>query len=441
MKDNKPISGFSKLSKAHKTDWLVQQLGLDESAAEFLSAFELKNEAWQTIVADLSENQISNFHFPFAVAPNFLVNGQFRVFPLVTEESSVVAALGKAAGFWAKRGGFNAELLGAAKKGQLHFSWNGYPQKLHDHFTEIRKRLTEEVAPLVQNMEKRGGGVLDIQLNYLPGILPAYYQLDVSFETRDAMGANFINSCLEQFGKSLRTWLNEQAAWPDEEKDCEIIMAILSNYVPDSRVRVWVECPVEKLSDQNDREEGSLFAEKFVRAVQISRRNVSRAVTHNKGIFNGVDALALATGNDFRAIEACGHAFAARNGQYAGLSEAKIEDNQFVFSMELPLAVGVVGGVTALHPMAGLAMQILENPSAIQLMQYLAVAGLASNWSAVRALVTTGIQQGHMKMHLSNILNSLGATDEQKQAARLYFQNRNVNFADVEQYLKNEAGL
>ena len=249
-------------------------------------------------------------------------------------------------------------------------------------------------------MEKRGGGIQSIELKHLPRILPNYYQLDVDFETRDAMGANFINSCLEQFGKTLLTFFENQKTWSTNERQGEIIMAILSNYVPDSRVKVWVECPVRELG--NSDETAINFANKFVEAVHIAKNDVSRAVTHNKGIFNGIDALALATGNDFRAIEAGGHAFAARNGQYAGLSEAKVEhgiflllNGKFVWQLES------LGGVTALHPMAKLAMKILEQPSAEELMQYLAVAGLASNWSAVHALTTTGIQKGHMKMHLS----------------------------------------
>lgn len=440
MKENKPIAGFSKLSKAQKVDWLIQQLNLDPHIASFFADFESKDLDAQAIIADLSENHLSNFHFPFSIAPNFLVNGNYRVFPFVTEESSVVAALGKAAGFWSKRGGFHAEILGTEKKGQLHFSWKGNPEKLTLHFDQLDKYLRKDAVSITQKMEKRGGGISSIELKYLPEILPDYYQLDVSFETRDAMGANFINSCLEQFGKSLNGWLANQKDWAEVEREAEIIMAILSNYVPDSRVLVWVECPVEQLSETNDTESAKRFAEKFVRAVHISRNDVSRAVTHNKGIFNGVDALALATGNDFRAIEAGGHAFAARNGKYSGLSEARIENGIFRFSMELSLAVGVVGGVTALHPMARVAMQILEQPSAAELMQYLAVAGLASNWSAVRALVTTGIQQGHMKMHLSNILNTLKATDEQKASAKLYFDKREVSFSEVEQFLKNDAG-
>ena len=440
MKENKTISGFSKRTKQQKKDWLVQQLGLDPSAVDLMSSSELGRNDWQQIIADLSENQLANFHLPFCVAPNFMINGKMKVFPLVTEESSVVAAMSKAAGFWAGRGGFHTEIKGMEKKGQLHFLWRGDPEKLDLFFPQIREKLLADVAPLSRKMEKRGGGILNMELNYLPEILPRYYQVDVSFDTRDAMGANFINSCLEQFGKSLKSFLGDQIGWPEQEQDAEVIMAILSNYVPDSRVKVWVECPVTDLSEHLDEKAAALFAEKFIRAIHIARHDVSRAVTHNKGIFNGIDALALATGNDFRAIEAGGHAFAARTGCYAGLSEATIRDDLFIFSMEIPVSVGVVGGVTALHPMAGLAMQILENPTAGELMQYMAAAGLASNWSAVSSLVTTGIQRGHMKMHLSNILNSLKASGEQKQAARLYFQNREVTFAEVANYLKNYAG-
>jgi hydroxymethylglutaryl-CoA reductase len=160
-------------------------------------------------------------------------------------------------------------------------------------------------------------------------------------------------------------------------------------------------------------------------------------VTHNKGIFNGIDALAVATGNDFRAIEACGHAFAARNGQYSGLTDVTIEEGNLKFSIELALAVGVVGGVTAVHPMAKLAMKILDNPSAQELMMYLAVAGLASNFGAVKALVSVGIQKGHMKMHLSNIMNQLEIPEEKRAQIQDYFQDKMVSFSAVEEYWKS----
>ena len=437
MKTNEIISGFSKWSKTKKIDWLVNEFGFTKNLAGFLSGFELSDSERQAIITELSENQISNYHLPFAIAPNFLVDGKMKVFPLVTEESSVVAALAKAAGFWAKRGGFHTQVLGTEKKGQVHFSWTGKPGKLKAIFPEIRKKLIADAQAITLKMEKRGGGIRSIELNYLPKILTGYYQLDVAFDTRDAMGANFINSSLEQFGRSLQEFVEESDVFSENEKKLEIIMCILSNYVPNSRIKAWVACPLEALSEKGG--EDNEFTAKFVRAIHIAKNDVSRAVTHNKGIFNGIDALAMATGNDFRAIEAGAHAFASRTGKYSGLSDAKIENGKFIFSLEISMAVGVVGGLTALHPLAKTAMQLLGNPSASELMGYLATAGLASNWSAVKALVTTGIQKGHMKMHLSNILNSLNASKSQKQAALCYFQNRQVSFSEVRKFL-NENG-
>src|SRR5665648_122042 len=365
---------------------------------------------------------------------NLVVNGKNLFFPLVSEESSVVAALANAAGFWAVRSGFHAEVLGTEKKGQVHFKWNGNPEKLKLIFPEIRVKLLAESAFLTAKMEERGGGICSIELKEKPRVLGGYFQLDAAFETCDAMGANFINSCLEQFSKSLQEYFRTSKHVSDDERDCEIIMAILSNYTPESRARAWVECPVGDLLEGKSEEECQLFAEKFEQAIRISQADVSRAVTHNKGIFNGIDALAIATGNDFRAIEACGHAFAARRGQYSGLTDVSIHDGTFRFSIELALAVGVVGGVTAVHPLVKPAMQILGNPSAPELMMDLAVAGLASNFGAVKALVSVGIQHGHMKMHLSNILNQLNIPEEKRDVMQNYFQDKTVSYSAVETY-------
>jgi hydroxymethylglutaryl-CoA reductase len=435
--DNSIIQGFSKYNKEQRIDALIKKYGFDASLGTFLKSCEVTDESVQKIIDDLSENPVSSFPFPFSVAPNFVVNGKSLFFPLVSEESSVVAALGNAAGFWAKRGGFHAEILGTEKKGQVHFRWNGNSEYLQSLFPEIRAKLLADSAFLTTKMEERGGGITGIELKMLPHILPNYYQLDASFETCDAMGANFINSCLEQFGKSLQDFFLTSPKVSAGQRECEIIMAILSNYTPESRVRVWVECPVSELLDGKTEAECEAFAHRFEQAVRISQLDVSRAVTHNKGIFNGIDALAVANGNDFRAIEACGHAFASRNGQYSGLTDVQIQDEKFRFSIELALAVGVVGGVTAVHPMAKLAMKILDNPSAKELMMYLAVAGLASNFAAVKALVSVGIQKGHMKMHLSNIMTQLQIPEEKRAQIQAYFQDKTVSFSDVENYWKS----
>jgi hydroxymethylglutaryl-CoA reductase len=429
------ISGFSSYTKQERIQALIHKYGLDPELEKWLASFECEDPQNQKIIEELSENTLTSFHLPYSIAPNFTVNEKNLFFPLVAEESSVVAALANAAGFWASRGGFHARVLGTEKKGQVHFTWNGEPEKLQSLFPDIRQHLIAESKVITQKMTERGGGILSIELKPMPHVIDHYYQLDASFDTREAMGANFINSCLEQFAQSLQKYIVHSERLSEGERDCQIIMAILSNYTPQSLVKAWVECPVEKLFPEKTKEENEAFAQAFWQAIQISRADVYRAVTHNKGIFNGIDALALATGNDFRAIEACGHAFASREGQYRGLTEVAIKDNHFVFSIELPMAIGVVGGVTSLHPLARLSMQLLDNPTAPDLMMYIAVAGLASNFAAIRALVSGGIQQGHMRMHLSNILNHLDVPLDKQQEVEAYFADKPISFSSVEQYI------
>jgi hydroxymethylglutaryl-CoA reductase len=207
-------------------------------------------------------------------------------------------------------------------------------------------------------------------------------------------------------------------------------MSILSNYVPNCVVRAEVSCPVSDLNEDEGMSADE-FADKFVRAVQIAKIEPYRAVTHNKGIMNGVDAVVLATGNDFRAIEAGVHAYAARKGSYSSLTDASIVNGVFKFWIELPLALGTVGGLTNLHPLVKLALEMLGKPSAKELMQIIAVAGLAQNFGAIRSLTTTGIQKGHMKMHLMNILNQMGATADEKIKVANFFNGKTVVHSEV----------
>jgi hydroxymethylglutaryl-CoA reductase len=225
------------------------------------------------------------------------------------------------------------------------------------------------------------------------------------------MGANFINSILEQVATEFKTRVSEDLK--PQSNDFQIIMSILSNYTPECLVECSVSCPITELGHFSDAMGPHEFAQKFVNAVKIAQVDTNRAVTHNKGIMNGIDAVVLATGNDFRAVEACAHAYAARSGQYQSLSEAKIIGDEFHFTLKLPLAIGTVGGLTSLHPLAKASLMILEKPSAEKLMMIMASVGLAQNFSAVKSLITTGIQKGHMKLHLLNVLNQLGADQNQ----------------------------
>jgi hydroxymethylglutaryl-CoA reductase len=218
-------------------------------------------------------------------------------------------------------------------------------------------------------------------------------------------------------------------------------MAILSNYTPECLVKTWVECDFKALDNVDESMTGEEFAKKFQLAVRIAEEDVYRATTHNKGIFNGIDAVVIATGNDFRAVEAAGHTYAARTGRYKSLSTVDLKDGKFNYSLTIPLALGTVGGLTSLHPLAKQSLEMLGNPSAEELMKIAAAVGLANNFAAVRSLVTKGIQMGHMKMHLMNILNHFEATDEEKAKAVEYFIGQKVSFNNVRQFLNKIRNL
>lgn len=431
-----PVEGFSKLSKTQKIDWIATNCTQDPKQTKaLLQQYWNSDPRVQQLHDEFIENTISNYYLPFAVAPNFLINDQLYTIPMAIEESSVVAAASKAAKFWLERGGFKTEVLGTEKVGQVHFIYRGDQEKLTNFFNTLKPLLIKSVASITQSMEKRGGGINDIVLRNLTDKIEGYYQLHCTFETLDAMGANFINSCLEQFAKTLKEGAQAHDAFSDGEKNIEVVMSILSNYVPDCLVRAEVSCPVADLASSDMPADD--FAQKFVQAVNIAKAEPYRAVTHNKGIMNGIDAVVLATGNDFRAVEAGVHAYAAKEGQYSSLTHATIEDGIFRFWIEVPLALGTVGGLTTLHPLVKLALEILQHPTAKQLMQIMAVAGLAQNFAAVRSLVTTGIQKGHMKMHLLNMLNQLGATESEKQELVTYFKDKTVTNASVKEALEN----
>jgi len=432
---NKSISGFSKLSKRKKLQWIVENFFKDpENVMRELMSHWHQNEEQQRVLDGFSENTISNYVLPFGVAPNFVINDKTYVLPMVIEESSVVAAASSAAKFWMNRGGFKAKVIATKKVGQVHFSWSGNVEKLNSVFEELDAQLRTDVSHITANMENRGGGILDISLLDMTHLEGDYLQLKVNFETCDSMGANFINSVLEEFGRSLKNFVATHEIFEKKEKELTIIMAILSNYTPECLVRAWVECPVKDLGKHGELDASS-FAEKFCKAIRIAHIDPHRATTHNKGIFNGIDAVVLATANDFRAVESCGHTYAARDGQYRSLSYCSVENGIFKFWLDLPIALGTVGGLTKLHPVARRSLELLGNPSASQLMEIIAVAGLAQNFAAIKSLVTTGIQKGHMKMHLLNILNHLGANEKEVPETVNYFKDKVVSFSAVRDFL------
>lgn len=437
-KDKSVIKGFSKLSKEEKLVKVAEQFTDPIRFEHTLKSFWHKDPGLQKRFDEFSENTISNFYFPFGVAPNMIINNRIYTVPMVIEESSVVAAASSSAKFWSERGGFHSEIISTTKVGQVHFTWNGDIEKLKAQYHILKQKLIEETDHITVNMISRGGGILDIELVDLTDEIDNYYQLKATFNTVDSMGANFINSCLEEFAEVLKSYILKSDDFNADEKDIQIIMSILSNYTPECLVESYVECDINDLTHCDNKLSPEEFARKFETAVRIAQVDVHRATTHNKGIFNGIDAVILATGNDFRAIEACGHTYAAREGKYTSLTDISLENGKFRYSLRIPLALGTVGGLTSLHPLAKLSLEMLGNPGAEELMTITASAGLANNFGAVKSLITKGIQHGHMKMHLLNILNHFEASEDEKATAVEFFRDRKVSFAKVAEFLANK---
>jgi hydroxymethylglutaryl-CoA reductase len=423
MKQVNKVSGFSKLSKSAKVEWLIENyFDKPEQALDMLQSYLHPNTKIQKLHDEFIENTISNYYMPFGIAPNFLINGKTYCLPMAIEESSVVAAMAKAANFWHDRGGFKAKVISQTKIGHVHFIWRGQnKQEIFDFFESIKNQFYDRTADITKNMRKRGGGILDVELIDRSELEPNYWQIKGSFNTVDSMGANFINTILEEWANILKERASDSSILHDRE--LEVIMCILSNYTPDCLVRAEVSCPIDQLYEGGDIN-AQEFAEKFSRAVHMASIEPYRAVTHNKGIMNGIDALIIATGNDFRAVEACAHAYAAKDGSYTSLTHVDIKDGHFRFWIEIPMSLGTVGGITTLHPMVKFSHELLDHPNANELMEIVAVSGLAQNFSALKSLTTTGIQKGHMKMHLLNVLNQLEATDKEKQTIIRYFINK-----------------
>ncbi|MCO5267316.1 MAG: hydroxymethylglutaryl-CoA reductase, degradative [Brumimicrobium sp.] len=433
-KKHQIIGGFSKKSNSEKLEVVAQQHPDAEFAKKIYQSFHHRDAKMQTTLEEFSENTITNYPLPYCVCPNMLINGKSYIVPMVIEESSVVAAASKSAKIWFSRGGFKTEIIGTEKVGQVHFLWLDDVQLLKARFAELKQLLLSETGEITHNMVKRGGGITDIELRDLTSKEPGLMQLFCTFETDQSMGANFINSCLEQFAKTFKRWHSEQAEF--KKDGLEVIMCILSNFTPNCRVRCWVECSINELDDIVPGMTGKEFARRFRLGMRVAELDPYRAATHNKGIFNGIDSVILATGNDFRAVEACGHAYASHTGHYSSLTHVEITDSHFKFTLEIPLAIGVVGGLTNLHPLVKMGLELLGHPNVKELMSIAAAAGLANNFSAVKSLVTVGIQKGHMKMHLLNILKQLNVPEEHHKEVVEYFKDKVVSVAEVRKITK-----
>ncbi|ARE26366.1 hydroxymethylglutaryl-CoA reductase, degradative [Lactococcus cremoris] len=365
----------------------LNSLNLSEKSQEILSEMALDT----TILDNLIENQISEFELPMGIAQNFVINGQSFLIPMVTEEPSVIAAASNGAKI---AGNFVAEIKERLMRGQIVFYDVKNSDKIANEILEKQEKIFEQAELSYPSIVKRGGGLREVSSRIFSS--QKFLSVDVKVDVKDAMGANIINSILEGIAELFRRW------FPDEK----ILFSILSNYATESLVKVTCEIPVERLSKKAD---GYEIGQKIMAASQYSKIDPYRASTHNKGIMNGINAVILATGNDTRAISAAIHAYAAKDGAYQGLANWELQEKMLVGELEIPLPVATVGGGVKVLPKAQAAMEILGISDAKELAKVIAAVGLAQNLAALRALVSEGIQQGHMSLQARSLALSVGA--------------------------------
>ncbi|WP_207781767.1 hydroxymethylglutaryl-CoA reductase, degradative [Lactococcus petauri] len=374
------------------------------SPAERLDFLDLKSETRQILeetvldaaLADnLIENQISEFELPMGLAQNFVINGKKFLVPMVTEEPSVIAAASNGAKI---AGNFQTVLSERLMRGQIVFYDVDQADHLMQTIEENQAGIFRAAKEAYPSIIKRGGGLRQVSSRAFEA--EGFVSVDFKMDVKDAMGANIVNAILEGVANLFRTWFPEQ----------KILFSILSNYATESLVKVSCEIPVERLSKGNN---GQEVAEKIQAASRFSKIDPYRAATHNKGIMNGINAVVLATGNDTRAVASGIHAYASKEGSYQGLAKWDVRDGLLLGSLELPLPVATVGGAVKVLPKAQVALELLEITEAKELAQVMAAVGLAQNLAALRALVSEGIQQGHMSLQVRALAMTVGAKDEE----------------------------
>ncbi len=416
-------NGFSKKSYQERLELLKAQALLSPERQESLE----QNEQMSVTVADqLSENVVGTFSLPYSLVPEVLVNGQEYTVPYVTEEPSVVAAASYASKIIKRAGGFTAQVHERQMIGQVALYQVADPDLAQVQIVSKKVELLELANQAYPSIVKRGGGARDLHIEQIKGetdFLVVYLHVD----TQEAMGANMLNTMLEALKPVL-----------EELSQGQSLMGILSNYATDSLVTASCRIAFRYLSRQKD--QGREIAEKIALASQFAQADPYRATTHNKGIFNGIDAILIATGNDWRAIEAGAHAFAGRDGHYQGLSQWTLdfEREELVGEMTLPMPVATKGGSIGLNPRVALSHELLGNPSAKELAQLIVSIGLAQNFAALKALVSTGIQQGHMKLQAKSLALLAGASEsEVVPLVELLIADKTFNLETAQRYLEN----
>ena len=416
-------NGFSKKSYQERLELLQAQALL---SPERQASLEQDEQMSVTVADQLSENVVGTFSLPYSLVPEVLVNGQEYTVPYVTEEPSVVAAASYASKIIKRAGGFTAQVHERQMIGQVALYQVANPEQAQEKIASKKSELLELANQAYPSIVKRGGGVRDLHVEQIKGetdFLVVYLHVD----TQEAMGANMLNTMLEALKPVL-----------EELSQGQSLMGILSNYATDSLVTASCRIAFRYLSRQKD--QGREIAEKMALASQFAQVDPYRAATHNKGIFNGIDAILIATGNDWRAIEAGAHAFASRDGRYQGLSQwtLDLEREELVGEMTLPMPVATKGGSIGLNPRVALSHELLGNPSAKELAQIIVSIGLAQNFAALKALVSTGIQQGHMKLQAKSLALLAGASEsEVAPLVERLIADKTFNLETAQRYLEN----
>lgn len=350
------------------------------------------------ITEQMTENTIGTFALPFSIVPNIMVDNINYTVPMVTEEPSVVAACSYAGKLIAKSGGFTTEILDRKMIGEVALFDIDNLEKAEKIILKNKKKILQLANNSHPSIVVRGGGAIDITTKIFNEKINSFLVVYLIADVKEAMGANILNNMLEGIKPLLEDLTNSKA-----------LMAILSNYATKSLVKSTCAIDIKYLS--NDKKEAFNIAKKIELASEFAKIDIYRATTHNKGIFNGIDATVIATGNDWRSIEAGGHAFATKNGKYEGLTNWVFDETnkKIIGELTLPMPIASVGGSIGLNPTVKAAFNILNNPDAKTLASIIVSVGLAQNFAAIKALVSTGIQKGHMKMQARSLALFAGA--------------------------------
>ena len=395
------MQGFSKLSRTERFARLLDMGMLTQEDIAYLSQGGVQSF---TLAEKLIENVIGYFQLPLGIATNFCIDKQAYLIPMAVEETSIIAALSKTAKWINHTGYIETESTGDCILGQIQLAKVKDVDRFIQIFTQNKQFLIEMAnEDIAASMVKRGGGVKDLNLRRIKRHDDTeMLVIHLTMNSCDAMGANLINQILEYLKAPIEQLTNEK-----------ISMCILSNLNDQklTKATVYIENIDPNLGEKL--QEASLFAE----------IDPYRAATHNKGVMNGIDPVLIATGNDWRAVEAGMHAFAARNGHYTSITQWRYQHNTLIGMLEAPIIVGTVGGVTALHPTAQLCLRLLGITSATHLSRILAAVGLVQNLGAIRALCTDGITQGHMKLHVDNLILATDALEHEVPILKTRLQN------------------